>query len=163
MVVSGEWVIIMHIMWPWRFLFVLCFLWDKHGKAHVDRASSTWMNHDVTWAWCWCANGPVHGSGGRGGECYVGFWWKTSDESFSLSINTQREFVMVFLSFLPFPYGLTIFPSTYGYNITQSPMWLTLTHLISDLSYLGHYSTSRQLSLGAVPCVPTYPFMDALA
>ena len=30
--------------------------------------------------------------------------------------------VMVFLSFLSSPYGLTISPSMYGYNITQSPM-----------------------------------------
>ena len=29
--------------------------------------------------------------------------------------------------------------------------------------YLGHYSTSRQFSLRAVPCVPTYPLMNALA
>ena len=30
--------------------------------------------------------------------------------------------VMVFLSFLSSPYGLTISTSTYGYNITQSPI-----------------------------------------
>ena len=30
--------------------------------------------------------------------------------------------VTVFLSFLSSPYGLTISPSMYGYNITQSPM-----------------------------------------
>ena len=73
------------------------------------------------------------------------------------------EDVTVFLPFLSSPYKLTISPSTYGYNITWSPMWLILTCLISDLFHLGYYSTSRQLSLGAVPCIPTYPFMDALA
>ena len=30
--------------------------------------------------------------------------------------------ITVFLSFLPSPYGLTISPSTYGYNVTWSPM-----------------------------------------
>ena len=30
--------------------------------------------------------------------------------------------ITVFLSFLPSPYGLTISPSTYGHNITCSPM-----------------------------------------
>ena len=30
--------------------------------------------------------------------------------------------VMVFLPFLSSPYGLTISPSMYGYNIIQSPM-----------------------------------------
>ena len=39
-----------------------------------------------------------------------------------------------------------------------------VTHVTHcDLSYLRHYSTSRQLSLGAVPCIPTHPFMDTLA
>ena len=37
-----------------------------------------------------------------------------------------------FLSFLPSSYELTISPSTYEYNITQSPIWLILTCLISD-------------------------------
>ena len=40
---------------------------------------------------------------------------------------------------------------------------LFLICLISDSFYLGHYSTFRQFSLGAMPCVPTHPFMDALA
>ena len=71
--------------------------------------------------------------------------------------------VTVFLSFLSSPYRLTISSATYGYNVIQSPMWLILTHLISDLLWLGCYSTSRQLSLGAVPCVLTHPFMDILA
>ena len=30
--------------------------------------------------------------------------------------------IMVFLSFLSSPYGLTISPSMYGYNVTWSPM-----------------------------------------
>ena len=79
-------------------------------------------------------------------------------------IVLPKEFsVTVFLSFLSSSYGLTISPPMYGYNVTWSPMWLLLAHLISDLFCLGCYSTSRQLSLGAVPCVPTYPLMDALA
>ena len=36
--------------------------------------------------------------------------------------GNEGDSVMVFLSFLPSPYGLTISSSTYGYNITQSPM-----------------------------------------
>ena len=71
--------------------------------------------------------------------------------------------VTVFLSFLSSPYELIISPSTYGHNITWSPMWLLLTHLISDSLWLGHYSTSRQFFLGAVPHVPTHPFTDTLA
>ena len=78
-------------------------------------------------------------------------------------LSPALSIVIVFLSFLSSPYGLIISPSMYGYNVTQSPMWLILTCLISDLLWLRHYSTSRQLSLGAVPCVPTHPFMDALA
>ena len=34
----------------------------------------------------------------------------------------RRSSVMVFLSFLLFPYRLTISPSTYGYNVTRSPI-----------------------------------------
>ena len=71
--------------------------------------------------------------------------------------------IVVFLFFLSSPYVLTISPSMYGYNITWSSMWLTLTRFFSDSLWLRHYSTSRQLSLGAVPHVPTHPFMDALA
>ena len=38
--------------------------------------------------------------------------------------------VMVFLSFLSSFYGLTISPSTYGHNVTQSPMWLILSQML---------------------------------
>ena len=80
----------------------------------------------------------------------------------SVTQSNEGGSVTVFLSLLSSAYGLTISPSTYGYNVTWLPMWLTLTHLISDSLWLGCYSTSRQLSLGAVPHVPTHPFMDAL-
>ena len=40
----------------------------------------------------------------------------------SVTQGNEGGSVMVFLSFLPSPYGLTISPSTYGYNITRSPM-----------------------------------------
>ena len=71
--------------------------------------------------------------------------------------------IMGFLSFLSSPYRLTISPSMYGYNVTQSPMWLILICLIFDSLWLRCYSTSRQLSLGAVPHVPTHSFMGTLA
>ena len=40
----------------------------------------------------------------------------------SVTQGNKGGSVMVFLSFLSSPYGLTISPSMYGYNITQSPM-----------------------------------------
>ena len=40
----------------------------------------------------------------------------------SVTQGNEGDSVMVFLSFLSSPYGLTISPSIYGYNITQSPM-----------------------------------------
>ena len=81
----------------------------------------------------------------------------------SVTQGNEGDNIMVFLSFLPSLYRLIISPSTYGYHVTRLPMWLTLTCPIFDLSYLRCYSTSRQLSLGAVPRVPTYPFMDTLS
>ena len=41
-----------------------------------------------------------------------------------------KHFVTVFLFLLPSPHGLTISPSTYGYNVTWSPIWLILTCFI---------------------------------
>ena len=70
--------------------------------------------------------------------------------------------VMISSPFLSFSYGLIVSPSTNGHNITWSPMWLLMTCLIFDSLWLGYYSTSRQLSLGAVPCVPIYPYIDTL-
>ena len=60
-----------------------------------------------------------------------------------------------FFLFFSSPYGLTISPSMYGYNITQSPMWLTLTCLISNSLQLGCYSTFRQLSRSYASCPPS--------
>ena len=40
----------------------------------------------------------------------------------SMTQGNEGGSVTVFLSFLPSPYRLTISPSTYGYNVTWSPM-----------------------------------------
>ena len=40
----------------------------------------------------------------------------------SVTQGNKGSSIMVFLSFLSSPYKLTISPSTYGYNITWSPM-----------------------------------------
>ena len=40
----------------------------------------------------------------------------------SVTQGNEGGSVTVFLSFLPSPYRLTISPSTYGYNVTWSPM-----------------------------------------
>ena len=50
----------------------------------------------------------------------------------SVTQGNKGGSVMVFLSFPSSPYGLTISLSMYRYNVTQSPMWLILTCLISD-------------------------------
>ena len=50
----------------------------------------------------------------------------------SVTQGNEGGSIIVFLSFLSSPYELIISPSMYGNNITWSPMWLTLTHLISD-------------------------------
>ena len=47
--------------------------------------------------------------------------FKTTFYPFDIQ-NKARRTVTVFLSFLSSPYGLTISTSTYGYNITQSPI-----------------------------------------
>ena len=36
--------------------------------------------------------------------------------------DNKRGSIMVFLSLLPLPYGLTVSPFTYGHNVTQLPM-----------------------------------------
>ena len=46
--------------------------------------------------------------------------------------GNKGDSIMVFLSFLPLHYGLTISPSTYGHNIAWLLIWLILTCLISD-------------------------------
>ena len=43
-------------------------------------------------------------------------------ETESVTQGNEGGSVTVFLSFLSSPYELTISPSTYGYNITWSPM-----------------------------------------
>ena len=40
----------------------------------------------------------------------------------SVTQSNEGGNVMVFLSFLPSPYGLTISPSTYGHHVTRLPM-----------------------------------------
>ena len=42
--------------------------------------------------------------------------------SIELKYQASDKTVMVFLSFLSSSYRLTISPSTYGYNVTCSPM-----------------------------------------
>ena len=46
----------------------------------------------------------------------------SSESSNSFLLSMELACVTVFLSFLSSPYGLTISPSMYGYNVTWSPM-----------------------------------------